>query len=227
MISVAKSWNSKQARLKEIILKPDAFTETIALLFEMHSLVHTSQMSGTEVITYEDQLWEGLEPVVFSSQVKNTSSTIAWNLWHITRIEDITSNILIAEDSQVISSDNWLEKMKASVLDTGNAMSDREIADFSWKIDMAELKNYRIEVGRKTRHIINSLRPESMKKKVKAEGINRILLEGGVTEAEQSRWLLDFWSKKTIAGIILMPITRHQVVHLNDSFKLKSKLSDR
>jgi len=227
MISVAKDWNSKQSRLREIILKPDAFPETIALILEMHSLVHTSQMSGTDIITYEDQLWEGLEPGTFRSQIKNSGSTIAWNLWHLTRIEDITANILMGKESQVLNCDNWLQKMKVSVCDTGNAMSDSEIADFSSEIDMAELRNYRIEVGRKTRDIINSLRPEKMKMKVEAEGIERILLEGGVTEAQESRWLLDFWSKKNIAGIILMPITRHQIVHLNDSLKLKSKLSDR
>ena len=53
--------------------------------------------------------------------------------------------------------------------------------------------------------------------------LNRILNEGGVLDVEGSRWLLDFWGKKNVAGLILMPVTRHQLVHLNDSMKIKKK----
>ena len=38
-----------------------------------------------------------------------------------------------------------------------------------------------------------------------------------------SIWLLDFWKNKTIAGLLTMPITRHQIVHINDCFKLKER----
>ena len=57
--------------------------------------------------------------------------------------------------------------------------------------------------------------------------VNRILSEGGVLDVEDSSWLLDFWGKKNVAGIIQMPITRHQVVHINDSLKLKEKCKKR
>jgi hypothetical protein len=35
--------------------------------------------------------------------------------------------------------------------------------------------------------------------------------------------LLDFWGKKNVARIIMMPITRHQIVRVNDSLKLRIK----
>jgi len=50
------------------------------------------------------------------------------------------------------------------------------------------------------------------------------LNDGGVLNNSDSIWLLDFWGKKDVAGIILMPITRHQIVHLNDCFNLKQKI---
>ncbi len=191
----------------------------------MHSQVHTSEMSGAAFVTYEDILWENLDQKVFSEQFKQKGTTIAWNLWHVTRIEDLTVNLLIAEKDQVINSSGWLDRMQVSVSDTGNAMSDSEIAAFSSRVNMQELRNYRIEVGRKTQEIIKKLTPEMLKQKVKPEMIQRIKEEGGVTDAEDSKWLLDFWGKKTVAGIIQMPITRHQIVHLNDSLMLKDKLS--
>lgn len=60
-----------------------------------------------------------------------------------------------------------------------------------------------------------------MKRKVSEEGIDRILLEGGVTKQEESIWLLDFWKKKDVAGILLMLPTRDVMMHLNDCCKWK------
>jgi hypothetical protein len=54
--------------------------------------------------------------------------------------------------------------------------------------------------------------------------LQRVLVEGGILNVDGSIWLLDFWGRKNVAGILTMPLTRHQVVHLNDSLKIKAKL---
>jgi hypothetical protein len=223
MISVVKQWNPKQALLKSLIQKADKFEEAVELVLELHSMVHTSEMSSITMKTFEDEIWDGLDSSIFKSMPTVKDVTIAWNIWHITRIEDITSNILIANDIQVINTDNWIERMNVKVYDTGNAMSDDEIINFSNSIDMKELRNYRIAVGKKTRNIISKLRPEDLKKKVEPDRLQRILNEGGILEVDDSKWLLDFWGRKNISGILQMPITRHQIVHINDSLKLKEK----
>lgn len=223
MKSITAQWNPKQALLKGLILKPDQFGPAINLCLEMLSSVHVSEMSGIAAKTFEDEVWEELDEYSFRTMPTPEDATIAWNIWHITRIEDITSNILIADDIQVINSDNWPIKMNVSVSDTGNAMTDEEITAFSSAVDMKELRNYRIATGKKAVQIIKQLNPGDLKKKIEPARLQRVLNEGGVLETEGSKWLLDFWGKKTIAGILLMPITRHQIVHLNDSLKLKEK----
>lgn len=225
MFNIAKEWNPKQALLKDIILKEDRFEQAVELCLEMHSLVHTSEMSGVDMETFEDQIWKGLGEEGFRAVLPGNQVSIAWNLWHLTRIEDITANILIADDIQVFNSGKWKDKVKSIVEDTGNAMSDHEIIDFSSRICMQELRNYRIETGRKTRQVIKALTPGQMKNKVKPDRVRRVLDEGGVLEHEESIWLLDFWGRKTTAGILLMPITRHQIVHLNDSLSIKEKFN--
>ena len=224
MIDVAKEWNPKQALLKKILPKPEKFNDAIKLCLNMHSLVHTSEMSNCNFVTYEDELWKELNEEVFRVVPRNKNITIAWNLWHITRIEDITANILIADDIQVFN-DNWLSKLNITVRDTGNAMTDKEIEDFSLTINMNELRNYRIAVGKKTQNIIMHLIPLDLKRKMAANQLKRVLDEGGVLEVEGSRWLVDFWGRKTVTGILLMPITRHQIVHLNGALKIKEKYS--
>ena len=223
MIGVAKQWNPKQAQLKALIQKAADFDQGMKLVLELHSLVHTSEMSQQEVKTFEDELWETLDPISFKTMPAASDTTIAWNIWHITRIEDITANILIAGEGQVIHKDQRLKRLNVQVCDTGNAMTREEIIDFSSTVNMEELRGYRIAVGRRTRDIVSSLTPEDLHKKVEPARLQRILQEGGVLDVEGSRWLLDFWGRKNVAGILQMPITRHQVVHINDALKLKAK----
>ena len=222
MISVSTQWNPKQALLKKYLSGTDKYNEAMKLCLEMHSLIHTSEMSNSNYRTFEDELWEEMNDTVFRLIQKNKNTSIAWNLWHITRIEDITSNILIADDFQVFDNE-WLTKLNSEILDTGNAMTLKEVEIFSNKINMNELRNYRIAVGRKTQSIIKQLKSNDLKRKMTSQQLKRIMDEGGVLDVEGSKWLIDFWGRKTVSGILLMPITRHQIVHLNDSLKIKSK----
>jgi hypothetical protein len=185
--------------------------------------VHTAEISNNCEDSYYDELMSGLTKEAFTVMPTIKDVTIVWNLWHITRIEDLTANILIQEKEQVLNED-WLKRLGVTVTDTGNAMTDGEILDLSNSINLEELRNYRKAVGVRTRSIVNSLAPADIKRKVRSESIARILEEGGVTKHPDSLWLLDFWGRKNVAGILLMPITRHQIGHLNDSMKLKKKL---
>ncbi len=223
MFQVGIDWNPKQAKLKELTLNTEKFKEAMELCLYLHGIVHTSEISHNPEASYYDEIMNGLTQEAFTIMPTIKDVTIAWNIWHITRIEDITSNILIQEKEQVLNED-WLKRLGVTATDTGNAMTDEEILDLSKSIDMEELKNYRKAVGVRTRGIIEGLTPDDLKRKVKPESIARILKEGGVTEHPDSLWLLDFWGRKNVAGIFLMPITRHQIGHLNDSMKLKKKL---
>lgn len=216
-------WGFNQKRLRDIFVKADKFPEAIHLCLEQHAMVHTSDMSQSNVVTLEDELWEGLHKDTFCTMPTIKDETIAWSLWHITRIEDITMNILVANETQIIYKGNWLEKLGVTVCDTGNSMTDEEIIDLSSRLNMQELRQYRIAVGRKTREIITSLQPADLKGKIKADRLQRILDEGAVLNVESANWLIDFWGRKNVAGILLMPVTRHQMVHLNAAMHLKKK----
>jgi hypothetical protein len=113
--------------------------------------------------------------------------------------------------------------MNVRISDTGNAMTNDEIVDFSSSIDMEALRNYRETVGRKTREIIKGFEPSDFKKIFNSSRLQRILDEGGVLNVEGANWLIDFWGRKDVAGILLMPVTRHHIVHINEAFRLKQK----
>lgn len=220
MFQAGTDWNPLQARLKEIILKQDHFEETKQLLLQMHSFVHSSSVYGISDITYMDEIWKDMSDKAFRRMPTIKDDTIAWNIWHITRIEDLTANYLIANQTQVFD-EIWAERLHTAIKDTGNAMSDPEIISFSNEVDMEALYEYRNAVGRRTKSVIEELKPEAMRRKVSKDGLRLIAESGGVTQHPDSAWLLDFWGRKNVAGIFQMPITRHQIVHLNDCRRLK------
>lgn len=222
-MSITSEWNPKQKHLKEIIRKTENFDEAKELFISMHGSVHFAEVSNAKEPTIMDELCDGLQEKDYAIMPTDKDVTIAWNIWHITRIEDLTINILVNHSEQVLSSD-WLTRLKTSVTDTGNAMTDEEIMAFSKNIDVEELLKYRADVGKQTQRVLSLLKYEDMKRKIERKDTEKILKDEGVLNDPGSIWLLDFWGKKDVAGIILMPITRHQIVHLNDCFNLKQKI---
>ncbi|MGB4661006.1 MAG: DinB family protein [Mobilitalea sp.] len=219
---VTSDWSNRHKKLNKIIKKEDLFPVVSEMILDLHKELHTSKVSKSEKNAV-DLLLEDLQENEFAIMPTSKDETIAWAIWHIARIEDLTMNILVKNDAQIFN-EKWKQQMNISISDTGNAMNDREIMEFSKQICTEELLKYRDAVGIRSREIIQNLSPKMMKQGVMPEGIARILQEGGVTKEADSLWLLDFWSKKDIAGIVLMPLTRHQTLHLNDCYKWKNEI---
>ena len=220
-MSIASEWNIDQKKMNELIKKENTFEAGKKLFMALHASVHFSVQSGLTIL---DKLWDGLEKSALGIMPTEKDVTIAWNIWHITRIEDLTANILISAGEQVLNG-QWLKKIGTSVTDTGNAMTDEQIISFSREIDPCGLRDYRIAVGERTKSILSRLDFMDMKRTVDKKAVAKIRRIGGVIEHPDSIWLLDFWSKKNISGIIKMPLTRHQIVHINDSLRLKDAIS--
>ena len=152
---------------------------------------------------------------------QNCEHSVAWCIWHIARIEDVTMNLLVAGSSQILHRGNWLERMKITVRNTGNEMDEEEMAMLSATIDIEALSAYRMAVGRRTREIVQELEPQESKQKVDPIRVQQVMDEGVVVEA--ARAIANYWSRRNIAGLLLMPATRHNLVHLNEALRLKRR----
>ncbi len=210
--------------LNTIIRKADKLEEAKALFFKLHSKLHVSSMTGAEQ-NETDSLLGDLMPSEYRIMPTSKDETIAWVLWHIARIEDLTMGILVDGGGQVFDS-RWKRQLNVHISDTGNALSDDEIMELSAGLDMKELIAYRNAVGQRTQDIVKSLSADDMKRRVSAQGLEAVKQSGGVTDQEESLWLLDFWEKKDVAGLLLMPLTRHVILHLNDCGKWKQHIRD-
>ncbi len=225
--TLTTEWNNNQKLLRTLISKDSTHSAAIDLCLKQHAMVHRSEVSDYHQSTLEDPLWNNITEDIFRDFVNSDHGTIARNMWHSTRIEDITMNLLVAEDIQVFKTDNWQERLNTTIQDTGNAMTNQEVIEFSRNVNMPELINYRVAVGKKSQQIINTLSYKDLKTRVSLSGLKAIIDQGAVLDIEGANWLIDFWSKKNVAGILLMPATRHNLVHINQSKRIKQKLIKR
>ena len=218
---ISGDWTLKQNSLKKLLSKEETFDEGIKLLLGMHGILHDKKVYGGKEDTSYNKLWENLDDETCKVITKKETS-ILWDIWHITRIEDIIANIIIGNTEEILNKEIQ-EKLKIKTKDTGNAMTKEEIEMLNKKINIKALNEYRIKVGKQTAKIIKGLKFSDMKRKVKKEQLDRIMETGGLLEDEKSKWLLGFWGSKNVLGLIMMPITRHQTMHLNDCMSIKEK----
>jgi len=211
----------QQTELRKRMTNFNQYDEAMQLFFSQHAMLHSAKMAQTEPWSFEDEVLDDLSEEQIRRIPRNCDHSIAWNTWHIARIEDVAMNLLVAGSPQVFNQVHWRERMEINVRDTGNAMNPEGVEALSATIDIESLRDYRAAVGRRTRRIVANIHPEGLKMKVEPSRLQRVRDEGAVVEAASD--LVDYWGRRDIAGLLLMPATRHSLVHLNESLKLKSK----
>ena len=218
-----REWADKLQQLRLIIRKDNYLDEAKDRILNLHSMVHASEMSGINQITFENQLWDSLDEETARKAINKKGRTILYGIWHSTRIEDITMNLLVTGTVQIFEKYDWFSKINSPIRHTGNSLNEKEIMQMSSMIDIEALKAYRIAVGQNSENIIRNLESGEMKRKIYKENLQRILNEKAVDNVESANWLIDFWGKKDVASIILMPCLRHQIVHINESIEAKKR----
>lgn len=214
----------KNEKLRQIIWGDD-LPAILDLALEVHALVHPAAVSGREEKTIADYvldyMLDGNQNVLIPREIWDTdlhyagtkTVPLCWQFWHIYRIEDLVSNILMANQEQIFNK-VWQDKIGASITDTGNALEFDEAVEFGKELHVDALKEYMLAVGKNTRQIMRNLTLEQMHSMVPEEWVMRILEEGGVTTDLRSVWLLVFWGRLTIGSMILTPMTNHHMIHL-------------
>ena len=139
-------------------------------------------------------------------------------------LEDIVAHTLIGENEQVFFSGNYQERINSPIITTGNELVKRQIADFSKQLNMKELYSYIFEVKDSTERIINRLTYEQTRKKVSEERKEQLKSLNVVSNDENAIWLIDYWCGKDIRGLIQMPFSRHWIMHIEASLRIKNKI---
>ena len=156
-----------------------------------------NQLMETIVSFNKELSREEFDAIPFINADGYHSKTIAYSIWHIFRIEDIVAHTLIGENEQVFFSGNYQERIQSPVITTGNERTEK---------------------------IINSLSYNELKKKISEERKECLKSLNVVSGDENAIWLIDYWCGKDIRGLIQMPFSRHWIMHIEASLRIKNKI---
>jgi len=95
-------------------------------------------------------------------------------------------------------------------------MTSEEIMEFSQNINLKELRNYRIAVGRKTREIILKLDSVDLKRKIEPQRLQRVLDEGAVQDVESATYFAIFSLLYRSKRSSLSPLLIFRIKFLSD-----------
>lgn len=152
---------------------------------ERHEYLH--RMIGKDLLS-------GLDDDQIRLRFRDDVNSIAWLVWHMTRVEDVALNMLVMEQPQVLD-ENWLGRLNLPHHDIGTGMSDDEVANFSEQVDISTLREYHDCVAQRTREIVYSLNPDSLDEMVTSSSIAHVIEEG--TFRSSGMWVADLWSGHT------------------------------
>ena len=214
-----KAWSELNKTMQAQIKKKDTYEAGIDTLFDLRNQLMETLISFSGELNRED-----FDAIPFINADGYHSKTIAYSIWHIFRIEDIVAHTLIREDEQVFFSGGYQERINSPIITTGNELVKEQIADFSKRLNLKELYSYISEVKENKKKIINHLSYDELKKKISEERKEHLKLLNVVSNDEKAGWLIDYWCGKDIRGLIQMPFSRHWIMHVEASLRIKNKI---
>ena len=162
--------------------------------------------------------------IPFAGSTGNKDATISWSIYHVFRIEDIICHNFISNDEQIFFAQNYQKKMNCSVITTANEMNDEQMIEFSKDLNPDELFSYAKEVKNVSQKVLSNLTFKQAKEKVSEQQKQKLLMQNVVSTNPEAFWLVDYWCKKNIRGLLQMPFSRHWIMHIEACEAICKKL---
>ena len=213
-----RGWAEKNKQM-QALLKKATMKEGIAELLSLRKLLMDEMLSWRSELTTEDY-----SKMPYMNANGYHSKTIAYSIWHIMRIEDIVVNTLILNCDEILFTNQYLKKINAPIITTGNELVKEEIAEFSKRLDLDALYEYAEAVRQKTDAWLLTISYDDLNTRFSVDDKNRIRNCNVVSTAEEAEWLIDYWCNKDVKGLLKMPLSRHWIMHIEAAGRIMSKL---
>ncbi len=214
-----KEWSELCKTMQAQIKKKETFYEGIDTLLELRGKLADELYRLKTELTREE-----FNAIPFINADGYHSKTIAYSIWHIFRIEDIVAHTLIGQDEQIFFSENYLNYIGSPINTTGNELVKQQISDFSEALNLDELYRYAASVKNSTEDLLKNLSFSDLKRKMTDTDKKRLKSLNVVSEDERAYWLIDYWCGKDVKGLIQMPFSRHWIMHIEASLRIKNKI---
>lgn len=212
-------WVHQQEQLAAWLASDGHESEALALALRQHAQVHASVMAQTNLVSFADEVLDGLGDAQLRCRPDGDANSIVWLLWHCARIEDVTTNLLIARQPQVLERDGWLDRLHIATAEVGTAMGDAQITEVTTQLDLNALRAYRQAVGHNTRQILQTLHLKHLHQQVAPAQIQHLRAAGVLSQGAE--YLAEVWGGWTLGDLIKQPAIRHSFDHLTEARNIR------
>ncbi|NUM43808.1 MAG: DinB family protein [Anaerolineales bacterium] len=141
-------------------------------------------------------VWSDVPEVLMRQRPHPRVNSIAWNLWHMARVEDAGLNRFVADRPQVWEED-WMEKTNVPWRHHGSEMSFPEVDDLSQRITLPALRDYADAVHQRTLEVVETLNLDNLAALVPTERIRTIIMDEGLAHSNPDGFIQTYtgWTK--------------------------------
>ena len=142
-------------------------------------------------------------------------NSIAWILWHMTRVEDAGLSRFAADLPQVLDAGDWMPKIKVPWRHNGSDMTLLEVDELSRRVDLEALHAYAEAVQVRTRAVVSQLTSERLDATLGRDRLQTILVTEGLAHSAPQALLQNYlgW---TVAKAVLNFGLTHPYQHLGE-----------
>ncbi|HOX24258.1 MAG TPA: DinB family protein [Candidatus Krumholzibacteria bacterium] len=158
-------------------------------------------------------LWDSVSDELMRARAHPRANPIAWNVWHLARIEDASLNRFIARRPQVLDEGGWAGRLNLPWRSNGFGMTAAEVDDLCRRVDLAALRGYVAAVGARTREIVLQLDPATLDDPLDAGQVRATLFDEGLAHTKPDE-LLAYYRRWTRSACLLNHGLTHPFYHV-------------
>ena len=197
--------------------------DALQLFLIEHARAHSKSVApDAGPVWLEDAVFTGLTDDQCRRPPPGGGNYLAWLLWHIARIEDLATNVVVAAGGQVLDEGGWHQRLNVDHLGVGTGMTTADAADLATQIDIPALRAYRAAVGRRTQGLVADLVPEQLALPITAIDVERAVAVGSL--GAQAEWFKSFWVGRSKAWYLSWTAVGHSYLHLGEAMAVKGRL---
>jgi hypothetical protein len=172
---------------------------------------------------FVDELFGGLTDDQVRERPQGLNS-VAWLVWHVSRVADAAASGFVAERPQVLDEGDWGRRLRVDRRDVGPGMTGDEVQALSARIDLTALRAYHRAVAERLRDVAAALPPAGWDEAVPPARVRRVVADQGLL-IDAGQWVEDFWAAGHPRGWYLLQVgLLHPYGHWFDAMVTRSRL---
>lgn len=191
------------------------------LFLDQHARAHTFEV-GHPDFSNQDLILRDLADEDLRVRPHPGLNSLAWLFWHMTRVEDVGVNLILAQQPQVLDRSEWKTGLNLSHRDVATGMTDPEIDEFSRQVNVASLMAYRTAVGRQTQDFVRDLHPGILDEKIDG-GLLQHIRDAGAF-GPNAEWVPQRWLGKPKGFTLMHTVLAHTYFHIGQCEDIRGLL---